>query len=441
MQQEDILSGSPLLREQIRRTLGRGSLYSAVMGTFSALVLSVMSSMNLLEGMLVPILWTVLGGVYSFAVFLLARFDLVRGRIVWVLMMGFTCLPTTVYAMAHFALPSGAATYLTGPPSYLYFFLIVVSGLSFDPRIAVGSGVLAGISYFACVLWDIERFSLTGPDPLMVQDATSIQFFFFKALMMVFTGFVVAVLATTARRLVAGVVKQELETASIKRVLGEFVSHEVAEKVIAQKSGRIAEKREVAILFSDLRGFTEFSETKSAEEVALRLNEYFEAMVAAIERHGGTIDKFIGDAIMAVFGGVLELENPCGSAVAAGVEMRSKMQELREVWKVRGLQPLENGIGIHFGEVLQGTLGPEHRKDFTVIGDAVNAAARIEGLCKEYGRGLLISRVVYERSQSKETFAALGSAKVKGKQGEVEIYGYEEHEEGNQSKTSGKRAE
>jgi adenylate cyclase len=431
MKQEDLLSGSPLLLEQIRRTLGRGSLYSALLGTFSALMLAIMSSMGLLEGMLVPILWTTLGGVYSFTVYILARLDLVRGRIVWVLMMGFICLPTSVYVMAHFALPSGAATYLTGPPSYLYFFLIVVSGLSFDPKMAIASGVLAGISYFACVFWDRDRFSLTGPDPLMVQDATSLEFFFFKALMMVFTGFVVAVLATTARRLVAGVVKQELETQSIKRVLGEFVSHEVAEKVIAQQSGRIAEKREVAILFSDLRGFTEFSETKSAEEVALRLNEYFEVMVAVIEKHGGTIDKFIGDAIMAVFGGVLDLENPSASALRAGMEMRAKMAELRADWSSRGMPPLESGIGIHFGEVLQGTLGPEHRKDFTVIGDTVNAASRIEGLCKEYGRGLIVSKAVFERAQpAAGKLVALGNAKVKGKQGEIEIYGYEEHERG-----------
>lgn len=428
MHQEDLLSSSPLLREQIRRTLGRGSLYSAILGTSSAGLLMLMSYAGLLQGMLVPVLWTVLGGLYSFLVYVLARLDLVRGRIVWILMMGFTCLPTSVYVIAHFVLPSGAATYLTGPPSYLYFFLIVVSGLSFDPRIAIGSGVLAGLSYFACVLWDKEHFSLTGPDPLMVQDATSIEFFFFKALMMTFTGFVVAVLATTARRLVAGVVKQELETASIKRVLGEFVSHEVAEKVIAQQTGRIAEKRQVAILFSDVRGFTEFSETRSAEEVAGRLNEYFEAMVAIIERRGGTIDKFIGDAIMAVFGGVLDLENPSLAALTAGAEMRARMLELRAEWTARGVPLLENGIGIHFGEVLQGTLGPEHRKDFTVIGDAVNAASRIEGLCKDFGQGLIVSRAVFERAEGplQKRLRALGHAKVKGKQGEIEIYGFEE---------------
>lgn len=427
MQQEDLLSGSPLLSEQIHRTLGKGSLFSALLGAFSSLVLAVMSELGMLQGMFVPILWTTIGAVYSFAVYLLSRFRLVRGRLIWGVMLGFTCLPTSVYVIAHFVLPSGAATYLTGPPSYLYFFLIVVSGLAFNPRIAIASGVLASISYFACVLWDKDKFSLTSPDPLMVQDAVSIEFFFFKALMMAFTGFVVAVLAVTARRLVAGVVQQELETQSIKRVFGEFVSHDVAEKIIQQQTGRIAEKREVAILFSDLRGFTEFSEDRSAEEVASRLNEYFEAMVSVIEKHGGTIDKFIGDAIMAVFGGVLNLENPARSAVLAGIEMRRRMAELKAEWTRKGAAPFENGIGVHYGEVLQGTLGPSHRKDFTVIGDAVNAASRIEGLCKEFGAALILSKEAFVRSGVEAgQFQSLGSAKVKGKKGEIELYGFKE---------------
>jgi len=158
------------------------------------------------------------------------------------------------------------------------------------------------------------------------------------------------------------------------------------------------------------------------------LNEYFEAMVAIIERQGGTIDKFIGDAIMAVFGGVLDLENPARSALTAGAQMRSRMKELQTEWKQKGIPLFENGIGIHFGEVLQGTLGPEHRKDFTVIGDAVNAASRIEGLCKEYGRGLIVSRAVFDRAgvDLQSRLRPLGLAKVKGKQGEIEIYGFEE---------------
>ncbi|MCE9597837.1 MAG: adenylate/guanylate cyclase domain-containing protein [Spirochaetia bacterium] len=426
----DFLAHSRILDEQIRSTLRKGSLYSAFLGLSSGLGLALLSALGLIENMLVPILWTAFGGIYSFAVYLLARKDRLKGAMVPFVLIGFTVLPTLIYVIAHFVLPSGAATYITGPPSYLYFFMIAISGFAFDPRVALACGISSGLQYFTVFLVDYRHLAIVQiPDGLMAQDMTAPPLYFSKAMMMVFTGMVVAVLSTTAKKLISGIVQQEREAFSIKRVLGAYVSTEVAEKIISDQSGRIAESKEVAILFSDIRGFTSFSEKHSPEQVVARLNEYFEAMVEAIQEHGGTVDKFIGDAVMAVFGGVLALQNPSQSAVLAAQAMRRRMDLLKKTWRDRGEEPFDNGIGIHFGPVLQGTIGPENRKDFTVIGDAVNLASRLESKCKELASTVLISQEVYAGIEAHEqnAFVFLGAWEVKGKSDEIKIYGLREN--------------
>lgn len=425
----DFLAHSRILDEQIHNTLRKGSLYSAALGLSSGLGLAVLSSLGIIENMLVPILWTAFGGFYSLAVYLLARARLLKGFMVPAVLIGFTVLPTLIYIIAHFVLPSGAATYLTGPPSYLYFFMIAISGFAFDPRVALACGFSSGIQYFLVFLIDFKHLSIIHlSDPLMTQDLTSPPLYFSKAMMMVFTGMVVAVLSTTAKKLISGIVAQEREAFSIKRVLGAYVSNEVADKIIADQSGRIAETRDVAILFADIRGFTSFSEKHSPEQIVARLNEYFESMVEAIQEHGGTVDKFIGDAVMAVFGGVLPLENPGQAAVDAAQAMRRRMQGLMQSWKERGEIVFDNGIGVHFGPVLQGTIGPENRKDFTVIGDAVNLASRLESKCKELASPVLISETVYNsiKPETQNAFVYLGAWNVKGKSDEIKIYGLKE---------------
>jgi len=424
--EQDLLAHSRILDEQIRATLQRGGLYSAIMGFSSGVILGSLGFLGIVHDMLVPILWTIFGGSYAFFVYILGRFDRLRGFMVPFTLIGFTTLPSSIYVFAHFFLPSGSSTYITGPPSYLYFFIISISGFSFDPRVALLSGSLSAVQYF--LLFWIDRGYLGNiiiPDHLMAQDMTSPSIYFFKSLMMIFTGLVIATLSTTAKKLVSGLVSQEKEKFSIRRVLGEYVSEEVAEKVINDQTGRIAEMKTVAILFCDIRNFTQFSERHNPAQIVSRLNEYFEAMVEAIQMHGGTVDKFIGDAIMAVFGGVLDLPNPAESAVLAAISMRDRIVMLQNQWQASGEDVLDNGIGIHFGSVLQGTLGPKKRKDFTVIGDAVNTASRIEGLCKEFSSAALFSDSVFDQLpqdlRSKVRF--MGKAKVKGKQDEIKIYG------------------
>ena len=136
------------------------------------------------------------------------------------------------------------------------------------------------------------------------------------------------------------------------------------------------------MLFSDLRDFTTLTETMAPDELVSHLNAYFNRMVDAIAAQGGVVDKFIGDAVMATFGGVVPHSQPCDAAVAAAQQMHQALQELNLAWAVDGQPPLRMGIGIDYGDVLQGSLGSRARKQFTVIGDTVNTAARVEAETK-----------------------------------------------------------
>jgi class 3 adenylate cyclase len=422
----DLTAYRALLDEVVTGTLRRGSLAATVLGLLSGVLLLVAASATGRAAMFLPTAWTFFCGAYSCVVWLLARAGRARGGVLTAVMLGFASLPSTIYVAAAFTLPSGAATYLTGPPSYLYFFVVAVSGVALNPRLSAICGLVAGAEYAALVLVDFEHLSaLTGPDPLLVEDVTSVPFYFFKSLMMAFTGLVTGVAAANARRLVGRVMEEAEEKRAINRLFGEFVSPQVREKIIGEKAGSKGEKLHVAVLFSDLRSFTSFSERHDPEEVVERLNQYFDEMVAAIAAEGGVVDKFIGDAIMGVFGGVIPLENPAEAAFRAARGMRRRLRRLNEAWAAAGLEPLESGIGIHYGVVLQGTIGSRDRKEFTVVGDSVNTAARVEGLCKDFAPRVLFTEAFRDRlgPEAQRACTFLGTATVKGKTSEIRLWG------------------
>jgi len=148
-------------------------------------------------------------------------------------------------------------------------------------------------------------------------------------------------------------------------------------------------------------------------------------MVEAVAKSGGVVDKFIGDAVMAVFGGVLPLVDPCAAALEAARQMRARLATLNASWREAGLEPLDNGIGLHAGEVLMGAIGSRRRKNFTVIGDVVNTAARVEGLTRQLPEPILLTGAVWQHLSDEQRRGCVprGSHKVKGRVAEVEIYG------------------
>jgi class 3 adenylate cyclase len=310
--------------------------------------------------------------------------------------------------------------------SYLYFVTLVVAGFLFSFRLSVvASGVAAG-SYQLCFLLARDGLrTISAPDPIMVQELTSGSIHSFKSLMILFGGLTLAALAVITRRLVVRVLGEERQKNLLSRLFGQYVSEEVKERLLKDPLAQSGERKEVVVLFSDLRGFTEYGETADPEEVVERLNAYFDAMVGALTAHGGVIDKFIGDAVMATFGGLVPQANASAAALEAAQEMRLRLEALNARWLREGRTPFDSGIGLHVGEVVLGAIGSEQRKDFTVIGDAVNTASRVESLTKQYGHPILITGALYARLPEplRAHCLPLGTAQVKGRKAALELYG------------------
>jgi adenylate cyclase len=213
---------------------------------------------------------------------------------------------------------------------------------------------------------------------------------------------------------------EEKEKKKIKYAFQHYVSHTVVNEILKDfsKLKLGGEKKVLTVLFSDIRGFTNFSEKYPPEEVVSYLNEYFTEMTEIIFEENGTLDKFIGDAIMVIYGAPVYFPDHAERAVRTAIKMQKKIKELQNYWK----EPLRVGIGINTGEMVVGNMGSKNRWDYTVIGDSVNLASRLEGLTKEYKVDIIISEYTYQEIKNKVDVRYLGKVKVKGKEKEVGIY-------------------
>jgi len=216
-------------------------------------------------------------------------------------------------------------------------------------------------------------------------------------------------------------VKIEQEALTRQR-FQRLLSPAIAELVVAgevevQKGGQ---SRETSVFFSDIRGFTAMSEKRSAQAVVDMLNEYFELMVEVIFKYEGTLDKFVGDEIMALFGAPVSIADHAYRAVKVAVEQMQALEEWNLVRVAEGEEPIRVGIGINTGEVVAGYLGSSKALEYTVIGDVVNTASR---LCSRAGAGeIVISSNTYEIVKDQFDLEELPPAQVKGKSHALQIY-------------------
>jgi adenylate cyclase len=209
----------------------------------------------------------------------------------------------------------------------------------------------------------------------------------------------------------------------LKGTMARYMTKEVAEKLIESGDEMLGGTTQTAsVLFSDIRGFTTLAEGMTAAEVVSMLNEYFTVMVDIIFQYKGILDKYIGDAIMAVFGPPFASGKDADNSVRASIAMISALMELNTSLVKRKMKPLEIGIGINTDEVLSGNIGSIKRMDYTVIGDGVNLASRLEGANKLYGSRIIISEFTKEALLDKYTIRMLDNIRVKGKEKPVGIY-------------------
>ncbi len=224
--------------------------------------------------------------------------------------------------------------------------------------------------------------------------------------------------SNTFNEMVGGLQERE----KIKSTFAKFHSQEVADKILSGELKLGGERKDAVVFFSDVRGFTALSEKMDPEKLVSVLNRYMSRMVRIIIKNGGIVDKYVGDAIMAVWGVPLAKPDDAYRSIRACLEMREELARLNQEFKSEGIAPLKIGMGVNHGPLISGNIGSEERMEFTVIGDTVNTASRIESLTKSMGTDLLISQSLVQLTEGRFMVEKAHSAKVKGKADALVIY-------------------
>ena len=336
--------------------------------------------------------------------------------------------PAARYANALFetALPTAALIFagqifdpvlaLLSPPSFLYFIVIALSALRLDRKLSLFTGASAAAQYFTLALLAIRRPEAAQLEPFL----TALPHHLGKAIMMLATGAITGMVGDGIRRHLRDSLATVAERNRIVDLFGQHVSAAVVDKLLSQRGEPGGELRHVCVMFLDIRDFTAFSEKRRPEEVVAYLNGLWGFMIEIVNAHGGIINKFLGDGFMAVFGAPVSDGHDSRNAVAAA---RAILERIDAEGAAGRFPPTRVGIGLHAGEAVTGNVGSPRRKEYTIIGDVVNLAARLEQLTKQHGARLLVSGAVYaEVKESAAGAVPLGPLAVKGRGEAVEVW-------------------
>jgi adenylate cyclase len=278
--------------------------------------------------------------------------------------------------------PTQALAFVT---PLLYFIFIILSTLRLDFWLSTFTGLVASAELLGMAMFYHPAQFANDPAP-------DVGFHFSRSLVILVCGMLAGAVGRQLRRQFEASIQAATARDRITNLFGQHVSPEVVEQLMAEGANTASDVRRVAVMFVDFRSFTAGARSRSPQDVVDRLDGAFAVLVETLDRHGGIVNKFLGDGFLALFGAPLEAADAAHRAVAAAREMLVAMERVNgaSTW------PLQIGIGIHFGEVVAGNIGSPRRKEYTVIGDTVNFAARLESLNKEFNSQLLISAAVRE---------------------------------------------
>ena len=324
-----------------------------------------------------------------------------------------SCPTVEVMVAASYIDPVAA---LSMPPVFIYPLFIVLSALRLNFKLSVFTGAVAALEYTLIALIYTGK---GGPElnPLLVSVPVQVT----KGGALLALGIVTGLVALQIKRRMLDSYRLAEERNEVVNTFGQHVSPVVVDKLLERGGGLRSEKRNVCVMFLDIRNFTTFAEHRHPEEVVEYLESLFGFMVEIVSRHRGIINKFLGDGFMAVFGAPLSEGRDCANAVEAAREILARVEE--EV-ALGAVLPTRVGIGLHAGEAVTGSIGSTLRQEYTVIGDVVNLAARIEQLNKQIGSQLLVSEVVWEEAREEGLTGAIpmGHVPVKGREAPTRIY-------------------
>ncbi|HLL20814.1 MAG TPA: adenylate/guanylate cyclase domain-containing protein, partial [Kofleriaceae bacterium] len=223
---------------------------------------------------------------------------------------------------------------------------------------------------------------------------------------------------------VGGLATEGREKAQLRAVFSQYVSGPVVDRILADpaKAKLGGERKELTVLFSDIRGFSNFSEGMVPEELAAFLHEYLSPMTDLVLASGGTLDKYIGDAVMAVWGAPIDMTDHAARACEVALKMQEALVGLNRAWALRGKPAVAIGIGINTGAMAVGNMGSTARFEYTVLGDQVNLASRLEALTKEYGVGILVGAGTARAAGDAFVFREIDLVRVKGRAGAAPVF-------------------
>ncbi len=308
---------------------------------------------------------------------------------------------------------------------YVIFSLLAVNTLALKPAypliLSIASGFyMTGLFFYAAMgpgftLSDNISETILGP-------SINLFLYFSTVIVILLCGITLSFIALTARRTIIKSAQNEVKNSQLSR----YFSPDVAELIMKEDSELsllAGKKQDVAVMFSDIRDFTMLCETHATEEILTLLSEYHRFMVSIIFEFNGTLDKFIGDGILATFGTPNSSGNDAENAVLAALKIRRALIEFNETRSKRGAFTIHHGLGIDYGPVIVGNIGSEDRLEYTVVGDTVNMASRIESSCKTVNEDILISEAVALKLNKQLTIKPYAHISIKGKTGEYRLYG------------------
>jgi adenylate cyclase len=266
-----------------------------------------------------------------------------------------------------------------------YFLFIVLSTLRLDFWLSAFTGLVAAVGLAGLALFHPDM--PTGSDQPMLAPGYHIG----RSLILLIAGVLAGAVGSQLRRQFEASIRAASARDHVTNLFGQHVSPQVVERLLAAGAGAASETRQVAVMFVDIRGFTAAAKSRAPQEVVARLDRAFAVLVDIVDRNGGIVNKFLGDGFLALFGAPFDDPNAANRALTAAREMLAATEADNggSDW------PLRIGIGLHLGDVVAGNVGSPRRKEYTVIGDTVNFASRIEALNKDHGSQLLISDALY----------------------------------------------
>jgi adenylate cyclase len=292
-----------------------------------------------------------------------------------------------------------------------YFIFIILSTLRLDFWLSTFTGFVAAAELFGMAMFYLPEVNTDPPPDIWYHAA--------RSMIVLISGILAGAVGVRLRRQFAASIKAATARDRVTNLFGQHVSPQVVERLMAEGAETASDIRRVAVMFVDFRSFTEGARSRSPQEVVDRLDGAFAVLVEILDRHGGIVNKFLGDGFLALFGAPLEAPEAAQHAVSAAREMLAAMDGINagSSW------PLRIGIGIHFGEVVAGNIGSPRRKEYTVIGDTVNFASRLEQLNKEFNSQLLVSAAVRNAlGNDGDDAVSLGEVPIRGYEAPMTVW-------------------